>query len=170
MIPSTASSGTKIPAMFSDLFNLSTSIACRMTVLPCIKMDTRTRMAFCIPACVHIFIRQVVICVTAANRAGRPMRLDAAIAGGRYGGEQGDTHQHSGEQAEQTGQTAFLHHITFLLLLQQFCHIGIHPAGRPAYPAVMTAYYTPGKKSISSRATKKFREMTTFFLAFPPEA
>ena len=98
------------------------------------------------------------------------MRLDAAVAGGGHGGEQGDTHHQGGEQAEQTGQTAFLHHITFLLLLQQFCHIGIHPAGRPAYPAVMTAYYTPGKKSMSSRATKKFREMTTFLLVFPPEA
>lgn len=98
------------------------------------------------------------------------MRLDAAVAGGGHDREQGDTHHQGGEQAEQTGQTAFLHHITFLLLLQQFCHIGIHPAGRPAYLAVLTAYYTPGKKSISSRATKKFREMTTFFLAFPPEA
>ena len=45
------------------------------------------------------------------------MRLDAAVAGGGHGGEQGDTHHQGGEQAE---QTAFLHHITFLLLLQQF--------------------------------------------------
>jgi hypothetical protein len=65
------------------------------------------------------------------------------------------------DSTKQVMRVILLRFILFSFSHDNFRHLGIHPAGRPAYPAVLTAYHTPGKEAISSCVIFLLRQMTT---------